>query len=98
MSELVSLATLVAKPGKRDELRAALLRLIEPTRAEPGNLDYVLFEQAYAEGTFVMREAFRSEADLQVHQRTPHYMAFAALADTLLAQPLRLTFLTRVSD
>ena len=41
---LVSLAVLKAKPGKQQELKEGLLSLIEPTRAEQGNLDYVLFE------------------------------------------------------
>ena len=95
---VVSLATLVAREGRRDDLRRALLPLIEPTRAEPGNLDYVLFEKTEAPGTFVMREAFASMDALGEHQQTAHYVAFAAKADDLLAEPLALTFLTQVSD
>ncbi|MCM3780713.1 putative quinol monooxygenase [Microbacterium hydrocarbonoxydans] len=95
---LISLARLVAAPGRRDALRAALLALIEPTRSEPGTLDYVLFEVAETPGTFIMREAFTSEAALRAHQETPHYREFASFADDLLAEPLELTFLTRVSD
>lgn len=48
----VSLAVLKAKAGRRDDLRAALLALIEPTRAEVGCLDYVLFEQRDEPGSF----------------------------------------------
>lgn len=95
---VVSLATLVAREGRRDDLLRELLTLIDPTRAEPGNLDYVLFEKAEAPGTFVMREAFASIAALREHQQTAHYAAFAAQADELLAEPLALTFLTQVSD
>ena len=48
-------------------MKEELLKLIEPTRAEPGNLDYVLFEQRDEQGTFYMREAFRDQAALDAH-------------------------------
>lgn len=95
---VVSLATLVAREGRRDDLRRELLALIAPTRAEQGTLDYVLFETVDAPGTFIMREAFVSMAALRDHQATPHYRAFGAQADELLAEPLALTFLAPVSD
>lgn len=95
---VISLVTLVAREGRREDVRRELLNLIEPTRAEQGNLDYVLFEKADALGTFLMREAFVSMAALREHQETIHYAAFAAQADELLAEPLALTFLMQVSD
>lgn len=95
---LVSIAILKAKPGQRDQLRESLLALIEPTRAEPGCLDYVLFELRDEPGTFYMREAFTSAAALEVHKATPHFQAFAAKAGSLLAEPLRLIFLDQVSS
>lgn len=49
---LVSIAVIKAKAGKEQALKEELLKLIEPPRAEPGNLDYVLFEQRDEQGTF----------------------------------------------
>ncbi|MGX1788496.1 putative quinol monooxygenase [Bosea sp. NPDC055332] len=95
---LVSIAVLKAKPDRREALRQSLLALIEPTRAEPGCLDYVLFELQGEPGTFYMREAFTSPAALEVHKATPHFQAFAAKAGDVLAEPLRLIFLDRVSS
>lgn len=95
---VISLATLVAREGRRDDLRRELLTLIEPTRAESGNLDYVLFELVDEPGTFLMREAFTSMAALREHQATAHYREFGVVAEQLLARPLALTFLTQVSD
>lgn len=95
---LVSIAILKARPGQRDQLRESLLALIEPTRAEPGCLDYVLFELRDEPGTFYMREAFTSAAALEAHKAMPHFQAFAAKAGNLLAEPLRLVFLDRVSS
>lgn len=95
---LISIAVLKARAGQREQLRQSLLALIEPTRAEPGCLDYVLFELQDEPGTFYMREAFTSAAALDIHKATPHFLAFAARAGELLAEPLRLIILDRVSS
>ncbi len=48
---LVSHALLKAKPGQQEALKAGLLTLIESKGAEPGNVDYVLFERRDEPGT-----------------------------------------------
>lgn len=95
---LVSIAVLKAKSGKEQALKEGLLALVEPTRAEPGNLDYVLFELRDARGTFYMREAFKNQAALDAHFATPYFQRFAATADDLLEEPLQLIFLEQVSS
>ncbi|MGX5834694.1 putative quinol monooxygenase [Aeromonas piscicola] len=99
MSEdkLVSIAVLKARAGMREPLRRELLKLVVPTRREPGNLDYVLFELRDEPGTFYMREAFVNQAALDVHCATDYFQAFANQADALLAEPLRLILLDEVS-
>ncbi len=94
--KLVSIAVLRARAGMREQLRSELLKLIEPTRREPGNLDYVLFELRDEPGTFYMREAFVSQAALDSHCQTDYFQAFAKQAESLLAEPLRLIFLNEV--
>ena len=95
--KLVSIAVLKASAGMREQLRRELIKLIEPTRHEPGNLDYVLFELRDEPGTFYMREAFVSQAALDSHCQTDYFQAFAAQAESLLAEPLQLIFLDEVS-
>ncbi len=73
--KLVSIAVLKARAGMRDQLRRELIKLIEPTRHEPGNLDYVLFELRDEPGTFYMREAFVSQAALDSHCQTDYFQA-----------------------
>ncbi len=51
------IAVLKAKPGQTDALRQALQALLLPTRQEPGNLDYALFQLRDAPDTFYMRES-----------------------------------------
>jgi quinol monooxygenase YgiN len=96
--KLVALAVLKARPGQREALQQGLLALIEPTRAEPGNLDYVLFELRDEPGTFYMREAFTNQAALDAHVAATYFQAFAATIDDLLEEPLRLIFLDQVSS
>ncbi|MCY1451767.1 Antibiotic biosynthesis monooxygenase [compost metagenome] len=94
---LVSIAVLKAATGKQQVLKEALVALIEPTRAEPGNLDYVLFERRDEPGTFYMREAFKDQAALDAHFAMPYFQNFAAASAALLAAPLELIFLEQVS-
>lgn len=96
--KIVSIAILKAKPGKAETLKSMLLALIEPTRAEPGNLDYVLFELTDEPGTFYMREAFVDKDALDAHFATAYFQAFATQMDSVLAEPIRLQFLTQVSS
>lgn len=93
---LVSIAILKAKAGQQQALKEALLALVEPTQAEPGNLDYVLFELRDERGTFYMREAFKDQAALDTHFAMPYFQRFAATANDLLDEPLRLIFLEQV--
>lgn len=94
----VAIAVLKAKPGKQQTLKEGLLQLIEPTRAEPGNRDYVLFEAQDEPGTFYMREAFKDKAAFDAHVAAPYFQRFAATTDDLLSEPLKLILLDQVSD
>ncbi|HDK6718615.1 TPA: antibiotic biosynthesis monooxygenase [Klebsiella quasipneumoniae] len=90
------LAVLKAKPGQTDALRQALQGLLQPTRQEPGNLDYALFQLRDAPDTFYMREAWRGQDALDAHVEMPYFQAFVAQMESLLAEPLRLDYLTAI--
>ncbi len=95
-SAITMIAVLVARPGQRDALRQALTALIEPTHAEPGCLDYRLFELTEEPGTFYMRESFADQAALDAHFAAPYFQAFAAQVDTLMVGPPKLVKLTPI--
>jgi quinol monooxygenase YgiN len=75
MSDLNVVAVLKAKPGTEGAIRDALASLIEPTRAEPGNVSYDLYESAAESGTFITIEKWRSQEDMNAHMQTPHIAA-----------------------
>ncbi|MCI1031662.1 putative quinol monooxygenase [Raoultella terrigena] len=96
-AEAISIiAVLKAQPGKTETLRQALRALLLPTRQEPGNVDYALFQLRDTPDTFYMRESWRDQAALEEHIALPHFQAFIAQMDDLLAEPLRLDYLTAV--
>lgn len=96
-AEAISIiAVLKAQPGKAAALRQALRALLLPTRQEPGNVDYSLFQLRDTPDTFYMRESWRDQAALEEHIALPHFQAFIAQMDDLLAEPLRLDYLTAV--
>lgn len=90
------IAVLKARPGKTESLRDALKALLLPTRQEPGNIDYTLFQLRDEPETFYMRESWRDEAALEEHIALPHFQAFIGQMESLLAEPLRLDYLTPI--
>jgi len=67
-----------AKAGKEEALRAATLPLVAQVRAEPNNLLYFLHEDQQAPGHFVFYEIFKTQADFEAHNATPHVQAWFA--------------------
>ena len=62
-------------PGSERDLKAHLLSLAAPTRAEAGCLAYDLYESPDAPTEFLRLERWRSVADLEAHKATPHLRA-----------------------
>lgn len=76
-------AVMKAKPGKEDELRAAALALVEPTRQEEGCVQYDLHVHLVDPGSLVFYENWTSVEHLARHAASPHMQAFRAIADDL---------------
>ena len=96
-AEVISIiAVLRARQGKIDALRQALQALLLPTRKEPGNIEYQLFQLRDAPDVFYVRESWRGQAGLDAHIALPHFQAFILQMNDLLAEPLRLDYLTPI--
>ncbi len=81
---LTVIAFMRAAPGKRDELRAALEALVEPTSQEEGYVNYDLHEGIEDPDQFFFYENWESDADLDAHLDAPHLRDFAARIPELL--------------
>jgi quinol monooxygenase YgiN len=81
---LTVIAYMRAAPGKRDELRAALEALVEPTSREQGYVNYDLHQSIEDPDRFFFYENWESDTDLDAHLDAPHLRDFAARIPELL--------------
>lgn len=77
MSEPLTIIVRVrAKPGQEPRLRQELQRLVAPTRAEAGCIDYELHQSQTDPALFALYENWVSQAALDEHFQTPYLKAF----------------------
>ena len=67
-----------AKAGKEQEMKKALLGLIEPTRKEAGCLWYELYQNKEDAADLTFIEDWKSDDALEAHLQTPHFQEAAA--------------------
>ena len=72
---LTVVATVRAKPGAEEELRALLEAVVGPTRGEDGCLTYALHQGAADPAVFVFYENWASREHLDAHLASPHVTA-----------------------
>ncbi|KAB7845032.1 putative quinol monooxygenase [Streptomyces mobaraensis] len=81
------------KPERAADLKELLLSFVEPTRREPGCLEYHFHEDRDEPGVFVFYEAWRSRADLDAHLALPHIRDFQERRMDYLESDLEVRFL-----
>jgi quinol monooxygenase YgiN len=85
MSKLGFLATMVAKPGKADELAAFLSGALPLAEAEGGTITWYAIK--IDDSTYGIFDTFDDEDARQVHINGPIAAALMARAGELLAEP-----------
>jgi quinol monooxygenase YgiN len=73
----VVLARWIAQPGEEEAVAAAIERLIEPSRAEPGNLLYVPHRDPSDPRVFLLYEQYVDEDAYRAHGHTEHFRQHA---------------------
>jgi beta-alanine degradation protein BauB len=74
--QLLTAITFIRGPeGSEADLMSELLSTSEPTRAEPGNLAYDLFQSPTNKNLFMRFEIWRNPEALEAHKQTPHLKA-----------------------
>lgn len=71
--EFVVIARYKARAGEDSRVGAALKEMRQPSRAEPGNLDYQVMRDPGQPGVFVLYERYADEAAFQAHLATEHF-------------------------
>lgn len=93
---LTVVAEIIAKAGCEERLREELLRLIEPTRAEEGCLQYDLHVSTEQPGHFLFYENWTSREALDRHLATPHLERLSALLPELAEGEARIATFRRI--
>ena len=71
--EFVVIAQYRARAGEEGRVEEALRKMVEPTRAEPGNLDYQVFRDPSDPVVFVLFERYADEAAFDAHRASSHF-------------------------
>lgn len=91
------IGTVIARPECRTELEELLHGQVEPTRAEPGCINYDFHVDAADPCVFVFYENWTSQAALDTHLKMPHLAPLMSQIDRLLAVPVDIRHLTMLS-
>ncbi|CAN0593504.1 unnamed protein product [Ectocarpus sp. 12 AP-2014] len=83
---LIILAQITAAPGKEELLHKELEKLVAPTRAEEGCVQYDLHRDNGNPGFFVFYEIWENRDLWQVHMNQPHLEAFRAATEGAVAE------------
>jgi quinol monooxygenase YgiN len=86
-----------AKGGKGDALAARLLALVEPTRSEPGALQYHVHRDRDDPDLFAFYEAWETIDHLRAHLSTPAVAAFLRDRMDYLERDLEIRFVRMLS-
>jgi quinol monooxygenase YgiN len=69
--------------GRLDELRALLDGLVEPSRAEPGNLRFDIWQDQANPNRFVLDELYTDNTAVAAHRATQHVQAYLSKINEL---------------
>ncbi len=86
---LVVIANVVVKNGKSTDFIVAAQDCIANTRKEKGNLSYTLFANTEDERKLSFVEEWESQAALDEHVKTSHFIALIEKTKDMLAEPMK---------
>ena len=89
------IAEAIAKPGQEEALYRTLHACVAPTRAEPGNLGYILHQDLDNPARFFFYETWvsREALNLNAHLTTPHFKTLDKSAKPLVGRELSIAVL-----
>ena len=95
---IILIAVLKANEDKKQNLKDELLKLVTPSKEEPGCLDYEVFELKEMPGTFYVKEAYKDQAAFESHMESGYLQSFIEKTKHLLAEPFNLIWLNKISQ
>lgn len=90
LTPVTVVARIRAKPGMQEKVKQHLLKLIAPTRAEKGCLNYDLHQSVDDPALFLFYENWIDKKSLEDHLKKPHLNTFREKAEAMLAEPVEI--------
>ena len=78
------IATINALKGKEKDLQDVLIKLIDPTRKEPGCISYILLNNITDQSEYTFFEEWKTEKDLETHMQSSHFQKAVNSLDGLI--------------
>lgn len=90
------IAKSIAKQDKIEETKKALTALVEPTRKEDGCIQYDLLQDNTNPALFFFIEIWESNAHLDAHLATAHFLNWKEKSAALLESPMEVSLLKKL--
>lgn len=91
-------ARFTAKAGKEEQIKAELLKLVKPSRQEPGNLSYEVHQSIDQPAILLVHDVWADAEALRKHNETDAIKAMRAAVDPLCAEPLAWSLTHLISE
>ncbi len=85
--QVTVIARFLAKDGMEERLERELRAMVEPTRAEPGCINYDLHRRSDDGRVFVIYENYEDDEAVEHHKQTPHFRNLQAVTPEILGEP-----------
>lgn len=86
-SQVTVIARFLAGDGMEGRLEQELRQMVEPTRAEPGCINYDLHRQSDDGRVFLIYENYEDAEAVEHHKQTPHFRNLQEVTPELLSEP-----------
>ena len=96
MSQLTVVAKIIARPDAIESIKPELLKLVEPTRAESGCINYTLHQDNADPAVFIFYETWENKAALEGHMNSDHFKSYIAAVDGMI-QDKAVHLMTRIA-
>jgi autoinducer 2-degrading protein len=84
---IVNVVTVHVKPEHVPEFIAATLKNHQGSRREPGNRRFDVLRSDEDPNRFLLYEVFDSQAAVEEHRRTPHYLEWKQSVEAWMTKP-----------
>lgn len=91
---LTVIAKFEAKPGMESKYKEELGKMLDPSRAEVGCLNYNVYQSNDNPAIMFTYENWTGKDALDAHMQMPHFKALGEISKEMLAKPMEIDLLT----